>query len=194
MDLWSPNNRTLILDSDRRILSFIDDPQGKGPMVSRMRRANATEDLLVEIDVPRAGPFLLSSQVVPGEARNLELYPVIEQTIQKLKRISLTVKQTSDTPIRARFQAINAEAARDLYAQASDWLATAKRGWPKVRDKIRERPVDKNTKLANALADEIDSVLPAMSLAIDEDQLFVRVEKEGGVDLAALLVFFMLID
>jgi hypothetical protein len=122
------------------------------------------------------------------------VYPVIEQTIQKLKRISLTVKQTSDTPIRARFQAINAEAARDLYAQASDWLATAKRGWPKVRDKIRERPVDKNTKLANAFADEIDSVLPAMSLAIDEDQLFVRVEKEGGVDLAALLVFFMLID
>jgi hypothetical protein len=194
MDLWSPNNRTLILDADRRILSFIDDPQGKGPMVSRMRRADATEDLLVEIDVPRAGSYLLSDRVLPGEAINPEVYPVIEQTIRKLKRISLTVKQTSDTPIRARFQAIDAETARELYDRGSVLLETAKRGWPKLRDQIRERPADKNTKLANACAEEIDSVLPAMRLTVDEDQLLVRVEKEGGVDLAALLVSFMLID
>jgi hypothetical protein len=73
-------------------------------------------------------------------------------------------------------------------------LETAKRGWPKLRDLIRERPADKNTKLANALADEIDSLLPEIRLAVEEDQLMVRVAREGSVDLAALLVFFMLID
>ena len=60
---------------------------------------------------------------------------------------------------------------------------------------IRERPADKNTKLANALAEEIDSRASRNTeLTVDEDQLLVRVEKEGGVDLAALLVFFLLID
>jgi hypothetical protein len=122
------------------------------------------------------------------------VYPVIEQTIQKLKRVTLTAKANSDVPLRARFQAVDVERAKELNAQASVWLEEAKRGWPKLRDLIRERPAEKDTKLANALAEEIDALLPATWLAIDEDQLFVRVEKEGGVDLAALLVFFLLMD
>ena len=190
--MWFPDNRTLVMGVERRILSLIDDPKGKGPMVSRMRSANATEDLLLEIDVRQAGPLLLAS--LPGEARGPGLHPVIEQATEQLKRIALTAKQTSDTPIRAQFQAIDAKNAEELHVQASALLKTAQDGWSKSRDLIRQRPVDKNTKLVDAFADEIDSVLPAIQLAVDEDQLLVRLEKEGGVDLVALLVFFMLID
>jgi hypothetical protein len=192
MEMWFPDNRTLILAAERRILSFIDDSEGKGPMASRMRRADATDDLLLEIDVRQAGPLLLES--LPSEAQDPEVYPVIEQTIQKLKRITLTAKQSSNTPIRARFQAIDSEKANELHALASVWLETAKGGWPKLRDLIRARPADKDTKLANALADEIDSVLPAIRLTVNEDQLLVRLEKAGGADLATLLTFFLLID
>jgi hypothetical protein len=192
MEMWFPDNRTLILAVERRILNLIDNPEGTGPMASRMQRAEATDDLLLEIDVRQAGPLLLES--LPSEAQAPEVYPVIEQTVEKLKRISLTVKQTADTPIRARFEAIDAEKANQLHALASVWFETAKGGWPKVREMIRERPAEKDTKLANALAEQIDAVLPATWLAIDKDQLLVRVEKQGGVDLAALLVFFLLID
>lgn len=192
MEMWFPDNRTLILAAERRILSFIDDPEGTGPMALRMRRADATDNLLLEIDVRQAGPLLLES--LPSEAQDPEVYPVIEQTIQKLKHITLTAQQPSDTPILARFQAIDVERAKELAAQASVLLETAKRGWPKLRESIRERPADKNTNLANAFGDEIDSVLPAIRTTVDKDHLLVRLEKEGGVDLAALLGFFMLID
>jgi hypothetical protein len=198
MEMWFPDNRTLILAAERRILSLIDNPEGKGPMALQMRRADPNDDLLLEIDVRQAGPLLLES--LPAEAQDPEVYPVIEQTIQKLKRITLAAQQSSDTPIRARFQAIDAEKARELDAQASAWLETAKRGWPKARNLIRGRPADNYTTLPNggsfalAFADEIDSVLPAIRLTVDEDQLLVRLDKEGGVDLTALLVFFLLID
>jgi hypothetical protein len=192
MEMWFPDNRTLILAAERRILSLIDDPEGTGPMAMRMRRADATDDMLLEIDVRQAGPLLLES--LPSEAQDPEVYPVIQQTIQKLKRVTLTAKANSDVPLRARFQAVDGERAKELDAHASVWLETAKRGWPKLRDLIRERPADKNKKLANALADEIDSLLPEIRLAVEEDQLMVRVAKEGSVDLAALLVLFMLID
>jgi uncharacterized protein (TIGR03067 family) len=192
MEMWFPDNRTLILAAERRILSFIDNPDGMGPLALRMRGADATDDLLLEINVRQAGPLLLES--LPSEAQDPETYPVIEQTIQKLKRITLTAKQSSDTPILAQFQAIDAETARELHDQGSVLLETAKRGWPKLRDLIRERPVDKNTRLANAFADEIDSLLSEIRLTVGEDQLLVRLEKEGGVDLAALLVLFLLID
>ena len=132
MEMWFPDNRTLILAAERRILSLIDDPEGKGPMALRMRRADATDDLLLEIDVRQAGPLLLES--LPSEAQDPEVYPVIEQTIQKLKRITLTAKQTSDTPIRARFEAIDAEKARaapcprlGLVGNSQTRLAEAKR-------------------------------------------------------------------
>jgi uncharacterized protein (TIGR03067 family) len=92
MEMWFPDNRTLILAAERRILSLIDDPEGTGPMAMRMRRADATDDLLLEIDVRQAGPLLLES--LPSEAQDPEVYPVIEQTIQKLKRITLTAQQT----------------------------------------------------------------------------------------------------
>jgi hypothetical protein len=198
MEMWFPDNRTLILAAERRILSFIDDSKGKGPMASRMRRADVTDDLLLEIDVRQAGPLLLES--LPSEAQDPEIYPVIEETIQKLKRITLTAEQSSDTPIRAQFQAIDAEKARELDVQASVWLEAAKGRWPKLRDQIRELPADRDTSLPNrrnlalAFADEIDSALSAIRLSVDEDQLLVRLEREGGVDLAAMLVFFLLID
>jgi hypothetical protein len=86
------------------------------------------------------------------------------------------------------------QTARAFHDEASVLLETAKRGWPKLRESIRQRPADKNTRLVNASGDEIDSVLPAIRTTVDEDQLLVRLEKEGGVDLAALLVFVMLMD
>jgi hypothetical protein len=192
MEMWFPDNRTLILAAEQRILSLIDDPEGTGSMAMRMRHADATDDMLLEIDVRQAGPLLLES--LPSEAQDPETYPVIEQTIQKLKRITLTAKQSSDTPILARFQPIDTEKAEELDAQASVWLETTKGRWPRLRDLIRERPADKDTKLANKLTDEIDSLLPEIRMTVDEDQLLVRLEKQGGVDLAALLVFFLLID
>jgi hypothetical protein len=131
---------------------------------------------------------------LPSEAQDPEISPVIEETIQKLNRIELTAQQSSDTPILARFRAIEAEQAKELDARASVWLEAAIGRWPKLRDRIREHPADKSTKLANALADEIDSVLPAIRLTVDEDQLLVQREKEDDVDLAALLVLFLLID
>jgi hypothetical protein len=192
MEMWFPDDRTLVCAAERRILSLIDEPKGKGPMAARVKRADAVDDLLLEFDVRQAGPLLLES--LPAEAQDPEVYPVIEQTIQQLKSITLTAKQTSDTPILARFQTIDAETAREIHDQASVLLETAKRGWPKLRESIRERPADKNTRLVNAFGDEIDSLLPALRLTVEDDQLLVRPEKEDGVDLADLLVFFMLID
>ena len=192
MEMWFPDNRTLIFAAERRILCFIDGSEGKGPMATRMRGADAANDLLLEIDVRQAGLLLLES--LPSEAQAPEVYPVIEQTIQSLKRITLTTQQSSDTPIRVHFQTIDTEKAKELNAQASVWLGGTKRGWPRLRELIRDRPADKNTKLAIALVDEIDSLLPKIRLAVEEDQLLVRVAEEGGVDLTALLVFFMLID
>ena len=95
---------------------------------------------------------------------------------------------------------VDAEQADELHAQAVVWLETAKDRWSKLRDLIRERPADEDTTppnrraLALAFADEIDSVLPSLRSTVDEDQLLVRLEQEGGVDLATLLVFFLLID
>jgi uncharacterized protein (TIGR03067 family) len=192
MEMWFPDDRTLVCAAERRILNLIDDSEGEGPMASRMGRADAMGDLLLEIDVRQAGPLLLES--LPSEAQDPELRPLLEQTLQKIKRITLSAKQSSDTPIQARFHAVDAEKANDLLAQAVAWLETAKTRWPKLRDLIRERPADENAELANALADEIDSLLPEIQLTVDEDQLLVRVEKEGGVDLASLLAFFLLID
>lgn len=198
MEMWFPDDRTLILAAERRILSLIDDPEGKGPMALRMRRADPTADLLLEIDVRQAGPLLLES--LPSESQTPEIFAVIEQTVQKLKRITLTAQQSSDTPIEARFHAVDAEQADELHAQAVVWLETAKDRWSKLRDLIRERPADEDTTppnrraLALAFADEIDSVLPSLRSTVDEDQLLVRLEQEGGVDLATLLAFFLLID
>jgi len=192
MEMWFPDNRTLILAAERRILSFIDGSEGKGPMATRMRRTDASADLLLEMNVRQVGPLLL--EWLPSEATAPEVYPVIEQTIQQLKHITLTARQSSDSPILATFQAIDGEKAKDLGAQASLLLETTKRGWPTLRDLIREGHADRNLKLANALTDEIDSLLPEIRLAVEEDQLLVRVAKEGGVDLAALLVFFMFVD
>jgi hypothetical protein len=95
MEMWFSDNRTLILAAERRILSFIDDPEGKGPMALQMRRAEGIEDLLLELDVRQAGPLLLES--LPSEAQDPEVYPVIEQTIQKLKLVALTAKESSNT-------------------------------------------------------------------------------------------------
>ncbi|QDV62595.1 protein kinase domain-containing protein [Crateriforma conspicua] len=192
MEMWFPDDRTLVCAAERRILSLIDEPEGKGLMAARLGRADAVDDLLLEFDVRSAGPLLLES--LPAEAQDPEVYPVIEQASEQLRRITLTAKQTSDTPILARFQAIDAETARALHDQASVLLETAKRGWPKLRESIRERPDDENTKLASAFADEVDSLVPAIRLTVDEDQLLVRVDEEDGVDLVGLLVFFMLID
>ena len=198
MEMWFPDNRTLILAAERRILNLIDDPQGKGPMALRMRRADAMADLLLEIDVRQGGPLLLES--LPSEMQEPELRPLVEQTLQKIKHITLSAKQNSDTPIQARFHTVDAEKANELLAQAVVWLETAKTEWPKLRDLIRERPANKETTppnrraLALAFANEIDSVLPALRSNVDEDQLLVRLEQEGGVDLATLLAFFLLID
>ena len=114
--------------------------------------------MLLEIDVRLAGPLLLES--LPSEAQDPEVYPVIEQTDPETRTRHVDREGELGHAFRATFQAVEDERAKELNAQASVWLEKTKRGRPKLRDLIRERPAEKDTKLANALAEGFNAFFP----------------------------------
>jgi hypothetical protein len=183
--LWFPNNRTMIVGIEWRILKLIDEPKSMGLMVSRMRQADMSADLLVEVDVQRAEPLLLEAfRHVPEEE---PFAP--RKTIEQLTRVTLTAKLSTDTPLSAQFHAKNAKSAEELGVRGKALLTLAKAAWSKQRDMVRERARGEEKEMVDAMIETIDTILAGTKFAIHENRISVNVEKKGGaVDLITLFM------
>lgn len=172
---YFPNDRTLIVANEPRLKRIMASTGTMSTLVSQLRRADASPDLIAIADVDSGREVL---KMFFNEASLAEPFSPLA-ALEGLRMFSLTAKLNGDVPVNVEFTSDNNESAEELKKQVDTILEFGKDNFPAARkDILEDAPAPVLGKLAVQL---IDTLLSGTKSEQAGRQVRVRLEAPGGV-------------